>query len=86
MKKWNCLKRFWNRYFVKHDVHFVRTGIIAIRRLDGDKKILCLIKTENGKKIWQQNFLVEHLLDDRMEITEQTLRKEQEMFKEPMRI
>lgn len=72
--KW--FERFWNHHFVKHEIHFVQTGIIAVKYSQNGKKYLSLIKTEEGKKIWQQNFLVEHLLNENKEVTEQTLEQE----------
>lgn len=80
------LRKFWNRHFVKHQVHYVQTGIIAVRLMRDGKKYLVLAKTGKDGKIWQQNFLVEHLLDENMEVTEQTLAEEKEWFREPVRL
>lgn len=35
----NWLKRFWNLHFVKHQIHFVQTGIVAVKFLQDGKNV-----------------------------------------------
>lgn len=53
------------------------TGITLIRYRDGDKLYLHAFKIDDNLDVaWKENFLIEHLLDDRMQVTEQTLKEE----------
>ena len=64
----------------------VPTGILKITYRKDGKNILSVAKVwENGKE-WQENYLIEHLLDENLEVTEQTLEEEKHRFVEPIRV
>lgn len=58
----------------------VPTGILFITYEKNGKNILVLSKNDGEKILWEKRFLVEHLLDEKLEITEQTLEQEKKLF------
>ena len=76
------LRRLFYKIFPPRVVR-VSTGISVITYRKDGKNILSVVKIgENGKE-WKKNYLVEHMLDDNLEITERTLEEEKSRFKEP---
>lgn len=58
----------------------VPTGILFVTYEKSGKKILTLLKNNGEKILWEKRFLVEHLLDENLEVTEQMLKQEKELF------
>ena len=58
----------------------VPAGILFVTYEKDGNKYLTLIKNDGEKKLWERNFLVEHLVDENLKITNQTLEQEKRMF------
>lgn len=71
------IKRFWNKHFVK--VKFLQSMIVVHVVKDGKKYIHIARCGENGV-IDRKIYLVEHLVNDNYEVTDQTLKQEEEWF------
>lgn len=79
------LKSFLYKIFPPRIIR-VPTGISVVTYKKDRKNILSVVKVgENGKE-WQKNYLVEHLLNENLEVTEQTLDEEKHRFVEPIRV
>lgn len=81
----NWLKEFWDKHFVRHEVHWVQSTLIIPLELDG-KKILQIVRTSKDGIVDKKSYQIEHLLDDNLEVTEQTLEMEKDWFKKPIKI
>lgn len=81
----NWLKEFWYKHFVKQEVYWIQSTIILPLELDG-KKILQIIRTSKDGIVSKKTYQIEHLLDENLEVTEQTLEMEDEWFKKPFKI
>ncbi len=81
----NWLKEFWDKHFVRHEVHWVQSTIVIPLELDG-KKILQIVRTSKDGIVDKKSYQIEHLLDDNLEVTEQTLEMEKDWFKKPIKI
>lgn len=78
----NRVKTFFHKHFVKHEVHWVQSTLIVHYELDG-RKILQIARTSNDGVVEQKNYQIEHLLDENLQVTEQTLEMEHRMFRKP---
>ena len=58
----------------------VPTGILWVTHEKNGKKYLTMIKTNGETVLWERRFLIEHLVDENFEVTDQTLAQENEMF------
>ncbi len=81
----NWLKEFWDKHFVRHEVHWVQSTIIIPLELD-EKKILQIVRTSEDGIVDKKSYQIEHLLDDNLEVTKQTLEMEKDWFKKPIKI
>ena len=81
-KKFNNVKFFLKKYLVKREVHWVQSTLIVHYELDG-RKILQIARTSNDGVVEQKNYQIEHLLDENLQVTEQTLEMEHRMFRKP---
>lgn len=71
------LKKFFYRHFVK--TKYVQSVIILPVEKNG-KKYLHIIKTGEDGKVKRTTYLVEHLVNENYEVTDQTLQEEKEWF------
>ncbi len=81
----NWLKEFWHKHFIRHEVHWIQSTVIIPFELDG-KKIMQIIRTSKDGIVDKKTYQIEHLLDENLEVTEQTLEMEKNWFKEPTRL
>ena len=78
----NNVRTFLKKHFVKHEVHWVQSILIVHYELDG-RKILQIARTSSDGVVEQKNYQIEHLLDENLQVTEQTLEMEHRMFRKP---
>lgn len=64
----------------------VPTGIVPTSFLKDGEKILVLSKIGATGVEWQRRYSIKNLLNEDLAVTEQTLKMEKEMFREPVRI
>lgn len=81
----NWLKEFCSKHFVRHEVHWIQSTLIIPLELNG-RKILQIIRTSKDGIVDKKNYQIEHLLDENLQVTEQTLEMEKKWFKEPTRL
>ena len=58
----------------------VPTGILWVTHEKNGKKYLTIVKTDGETVLWERRFLIEHLVDENLEVTDQTLEQETKMF------
>lgn len=58
----------------------IPTGILWVTHQKNGKKYLTIVKTDGETVLWERRFLVEHLVDENLEVTDQTLEQETKMF------
>lgn len=75
MLKW--LKRFWNNHFVK--VKFLQS-MIVVHVIKDNKKYLHISRCGQNGVIDKKIYLVEHLVNENYEVTDQTLKEEEKWF------
>ena len=75
MMKW--LKRFYHKHFVKWK--FLQSMIVLHIQKDGKKYLIVERVGEKGT-IDRKTYLVEHLVDENYEVTDQTLEEEKKWF------
>ena len=73
-----ALKRFYYKHFVK--CKFIQSVIIVPLERNGKKYLIISRCGENGV-IKRQNYLIEHLVDENFEVTDQTLDDEKKEVK-----
>lgn len=78
MKK--ALRRFFNRYFV--EVRFLQSILVIPYQFEG-KKYLHISQIGKEGRVIRRTFLIEHLVDDNLAVTDQTLAEEKNVFKNP---
>ena len=52
-------------------------------RLDGKKYLVVCYVSVDKSKCWKKIYLVEHLVNEKLEVTDQTLADEERIFKTP---
>lgn len=72
-----ALKKFYYKHFVK--CKFIQSVIIVPIQKDGRKYLHISRCSENGV-IKRQNYLIEHLVNENYEVTDQTLEDEKNWF------
>ena len=72
-----ALKKFYYKHFVKYK--FIQSVIIIPIKRNGKKYLVISRCGENGL-IKRQNYLIEHLVDENFEVTDQTLEDEKKWF------
>ena len=75
MKKW--FKRFLHNHFV--ETRFLQSIIVAHVIKDG-KKYLHIARCGQNGVIDRKIYLIEHLVNENYEVTDQTLKEEEEWF------
>ena len=58
----------------------VPTGVLWVTFEKNGKKYLTMLKTDGETVLWERRFLIEHLVDENLEVTDQTLEQETKMF------
>lgn len=58
----------------------VPTGIMSVSYNKDGKNYLVLAKTDGEKRLWEKRYLVERLVNENLEVTEQTLEQEKKEF------
>lgn len=77
----NQICKFYNKHFVKWK--FLQS-LIVIPYEKGGKKYLHISQVcADGKRVVKRTFLVEHLVDDNLAVTDQTLAEEKSVFVNP---
>lgn len=76
----NWVKNFFKKHFVKHEVHWVQSTLIIPLNHD-EKMILHITRTSKDGVIDKRNYQIEHLLDENLQVTEQTLEMEKKGLK-----
>lgn len=71
------LKRFWYKHFV--EVRFLQSMIVVHVVKDG-KKYLHIARTGQNGVIDRKIYLIEHMVNDNYEVTDQTLKEEDRWF------
>ena len=79
------VKNFFKKHFVKHEVHWVQSTLIIPLNHDG-KMILHITRTSKDGVIDKRNYQIEHLLDENLQVTEQTLEMEKKWLKKTIKI
>lgn len=84
-KKFNNVKIFFKKHLVKHEVHWVQSILIIPLTHDG-KMVLHIERTSKDGIIDKRNYQIEHLLDENLQVTEQTLEMEKQWLKKTTKI
>ena len=71
---------FFNKQFGKWKV---LQSMIVIPFHSGDKKYLHISQVGRDGRVSKRTFLIEHLVDDNLAVTNQTLIEEENVFKNP---
>ena len=76
------IRKFFNKHFVKWKF---LNSLIAIPFVKDGKKYLHISQVcADGKKVVKRTFLIEHLVDENYEVTDQTLKEEERVFINPI--
>lgn len=81
----NRVKNFFHKHFVKHEVHWVQSTLVIPLTHDG-KMVLHIERTSKDGIIDKRNYQIEHLLDENLQVTEQTLEMEKQWLKKTTKI
>jgi hypothetical protein len=81
----NWIKKISQKYFVKHVVHWVQSTLIIPLTHEG-KMVLHIERTGKDGIIDKRNYQIEHLLDENLQVTEQTLEMEKKWLKKTTKI
>lgn len=81
----NRVKTFFHKHFVKHEVHWIQSTLIIPLTHDG-KMVLHIERTNKDGIIDKRNYQIEHLLDENLQVTEQTLEMEKQWLKKTTKI
>lgn len=85
MKCFNHVRAFLQKHFVKHEVHWVQSTLIIPLTHDG-KMVLHIERTNKDGIIDKRNYRIEHLLDENLQVTEQTREMEKQWLKKTTKI
>jgi hypothetical protein len=80
MKK--ALTIFFHKYFVKWK--FLNSLLVIPFSKDGKKYLHISQVCADGRKVVKRTFLIEHLVNENYEITDQTLKEEERVFTNPI--
>lgn len=72
---------FFNKHFVKWK--FLNSMLAVPFFKDGKMYLHISQVCENGTRVIKRTFLIEHLVDDNLAVTDQTLAEEKRVFKNP---
>lgn len=72
---------FFNKHFVKWK--FLNSMLAVPFCKDGKMYLHISQVCGNGTRVVKRTFLIEHLVDDNLEVTDQTLAEEKRVFKNP---
>ena len=72
---------FFNKHFVKWK--FFQSIFVIPFQKDGKMYLLISQVCEGGTRVVKRTFLIEHLVDDNLAVTSQTLAEEKRVFKNP---
>ena len=75
------LQSFYNKHFVKWK--FLQSLIVVPYEKDGKMYLHISQVCADGKRVVKKTFLIEHLVDDNLAVTDQTLAEEKRVFKNP---
>lgn len=75
------LKRFFYKHFVKWK--FLNSLVVIPFISDGKKYLHLSQVCADGTKVIKRTFLIEHLVDENYEVTDQTLEEEKRVFVHP---
>lgn len=81
----NKVRFLFKKHFVKHEVHWVQSILIIPLTHDG-KMVLHIERTSKDGIIDKRNYQIEHLLDENLQVTEQTLEMEKQWLKKTTKI
>lgn len=73
------VRKLLNKIFSPKVVR-VPTGIIETEFERNGKKYLLLIKVGENGEVWRKHFLIQNLLNEKWEVTEQTIAQEKDIF------
>lgn len=77
----NKIVIFWNKYFVKWK--FLNSLLVIPLEKDGKMYLHISQVCRDGTRVIRRTFLIEHLVDENFEVTDQTLAEEKRVFKNP---
>lgn len=77
----NWIREFWDNHFVK--VQCIPNIMVIPFNLDG-RLILRVTKDYFSGEVDSKTYLIEHLLDDNLQVTKQTLEMEKQIFQKPI--
>ncbi len=72
---------FFNKHFVKWK--FLQSIFVIPFQKDGKMYLHISQVCEDGTRVVKRTFLIEHLVDDNLAVTNQTLAEEERVFKNP---
>jgi hypothetical protein len=72
---------FFNKHFVKWK--FLQSIFVIPFQKDGKMYLQISQVCEDGTRVVKRTFLIEHLVDDNLAVTSQTLAEEKRVFKNP---
>lgn len=75
------LQSFYNKHFVKWK--FLQSLVVVPYEKDGKMYLHISQVCVGGKRVVKRTFLIEHLVDDNLAVTDQTLAEEKRVFKNP---
>lgn len=75
------LQSFYSKHFVKWK--FLQSLIVVPYEKDGKMYLYISQVCAGGKRVVKRTFLIEHLVDDNLAVTDQTLAEEKRVFKNP---
>lgn len=73
--------RFYNKYFVKWK--YLQSIVVIPYEKDGKKYLHISQVCADGARVVKRTFLIEHLVDDNLAVTNQTLNEEKRVFGNP---
>ena len=77
-----AIRKFFYKHFVKWKF---LNSLIAIPFVKDGKKYLHISQVcADGTKVVKRTFLIEHLVDENYEVTDQTLEEEERIFTDPI--
>lgn len=75
------MKKFFQKHFAKFK--FLQS-LLVIPFISNGKMYLHISQVcDGGKQVVKRTFLIEHLVNEDLEVTEQTLKEEQRVFRKP---
>ena len=77
----NGISKFYNKHFVKWK--FLQSLIVIPYEMDGKKYLHISQVCMGGTRVVKRTFLIEHLVDDNLAVTDQTLAEKKRVFKNP---